>query len=206
MNEPTSTAEAEAWINAQLFNRDLYGAVAQASEVHRAAHGCTLYPSTPGQILGAVAAASGAKRVLEIGGGYGYGTLWLARGVGRGGRVETIESDPGHAAMITGHALQYGFEGVISVHEGEDAEVLPSLTGPFDLIVYDADIPGVGHIPQAHRLLRRGGTFLVSNLFLGRYEPDHPGLAEGAAFRQAMLDSEDWLCGFAGLKLVAVKR
>lgn len=205
MDEPETTAAAEAWIAAQLFNRDEFGAVAQASEEHRAAHGCTLYPSTPGQFLGAMAAACNAKRVLEIGGGFGYGTLWLARGVGRGGRVETVESDPGHAVMITGHALQYGFDGVIAVHEGEDADVLPGLTGPYDLIVYDADIPGPGHIPHFERLLRRGGTLVASNLFLGRYEPDHRGLAEGAAFRQAMLDSEVWRCGFANLKLVAVK-
>lgn len=204
--EPASTEEAEGWIATQLFNRDEFGLVAQASEAHRAEHGCTLYPSTPGQILGAMAATANAKRVLEIGGGYGYGTLWLARGVGRGGRVETIERDPGHAAMITGHALQYGFENVISVHEGEDANVLPGLSGAYDLIVYDADVPGPGHIPHFHRLLRRGGTLLASNLFLGRYEQDHPGLADGAAFRREMLDSSDWLCAFADLKLVAVKR
>jgi predicted O-methyltransferase YrrM len=206
VDEPTSDAAAYAWINEALTHRDPYAAVALAGDAHREAHGCTLYASNPGHWLGAIAASTGARRILEIGGGFGYGTLWLAHGAGRGAVIETIESDPGHAAVIEGHARQYDRADQIRVHVGFDAEVLPTLAGPYDLIVYDADIPGPGHIAHFERLARRGGTVSVSNLFLGRYAPDRRGLADGAAFREQMLDSPNWLCAFAGHKLVAVRR
>jgi predicted O-methyltransferase YrrM len=206
MDEPKSDAAAYAWIAEALTNRDPYAAVALAGDAHREEHGCDLYASNPGHWLGAIAASTGARRILEIGGGYGYGALWLAHGGGRGARIETIESDPGHAVVIEGYARQYDRADQITVHVGVDADVLPTLTGPYDLIVYDADIPGPGHIAQFERLARKGGTVSVSNLFLGRYAPDMPGLADGAAFREQMLDSPNWVCAFAGHKLVAVRR
>lgn len=205
-DEPGTTAQAEAWVGQALAFRDPFEAVALAGDEHRIEHGCNVYASTPGHLLGALAAATGARRILEIGGGFGYGALWLAHGAGRGARIDVIEDDPGHAAVIEGHARRYDRADEITVHVGRDAEVLPTLAGPYDLIVYDADVPGPGHIPQFERLARRGGTLSISNLFLRRYAPDHPHLADGAAFRSAMLDSPNWLCAFANLKLVAVRR
>ena len=201
-----TTAAAEAWVAQALSFRDPYESVAFAGDEHRLEHGCNVYASMPGHLLGALAASIGARRILEIGGGFGYGALWLAHGTGRGASIDVIEDDPVHAAAIEGFARQFGREGEIRVHLGVDADVLPTLPGPYDLIVYDADVPGVGHIPQFERLARRGGTLSISNLFLGRYAPDHPGLAEGAAFREAMMTSPNWLCAFANLKLIAVRR
>jgi predicted O-methyltransferase YrrM len=43
-----------------------------------------------GPLLGVLAAATGAERILELGTGLGYSALWLAED---GAHVDTIEQD-----------------------------------------------------------------------------------------------------------------
>src|SRR5262249_57377014 len=62
---------------------------------HRARHGCGAYPSEDGAILGVIAAAVAAKRVLELGCALGYTALWFAHGA-EGASIDTIEFDPAH--------------------------------------------------------------------------------------------------------------
>jgi caffeoyl-CoA O-methyltransferase len=205
-DEPTSEAAVAAYIERELLARDHFIDVALASDEHRGQHLCDAYPSRPGHMLGALAASTGARRILEIGGGLGYSALWLAHGAGAGATVETIEADPGHAEMLNDFAAKRGHADAISVLLGTDEEVLPGLMGPYDLAFYDAAIPGLELADHLERLVRVGGLVIASNIFLGRYVPDHPELPRGAAFRERMLDSRDWLTSFANGKLLAVRR
>lgn len=91
------------------------------------------------------------------------------------------------------------------VHEGADADVLVALEPTYDLAFYDAFIPGPELVDQMERLLRPGGLLIASNVFLGRYVPDHPDLPRGAAFRARILNSPSWHTSFANGKLVAVR-
>lgn len=52
-----------------------------------------------GKLLQLLAQISGAKSILEIGTLGGYSTIWLARALGKGGRLITLEADPHHAAV-----------------------------------------------------------------------------------------------------------
>ena len=52
-----------------------------------------------GKLLSLVATLTRATRVLEIGTLAGYSTIYLARGVGPGGRVVTLEYEPKHAEV-----------------------------------------------------------------------------------------------------------
>jgi predicted O-methyltransferase YrrM len=205
-NEPTSEAAVAAYVEAQLLARDPFIEVARLSDAHREQHGCDAFPSRPGHLLATFARALQARRVLEIGGGFGYSTLWLADGAAPDGVVETIEADPSHAATLREHAEQYGFVDRVVVHEGTDADVLPGLQPPYDLAFYDAEIPGPELVDHLQRLLRPGGIVIASNIFLGRYVPDHPDLPRAAAFRERMLDGDGWQTAFANAKLVAVRR
>ena len=51
----------------------------EATLKHRAVHGCSAYPYDNGALLGALAAAANARRVLELGTALGYTALWFAR-------------------------------------------------------------------------------------------------------------------------------
>jgi predicted O-methyltransferase YrrM len=204
--EPTSEAAVAAYIERELLARDPFVDVALASDEHRSQHDCDAYPSRPGHMLGALAAATNSRRILEIGGGLGYSALWLAHGAGAGAMVETIEADRSHAEMLLSFASKHGHADAISVLPGTDEEVLTRLVGPYDLVFYDAAIPGTWLVDPLDRLVLPGGLVIASNVFLGRYVPDHPDLLRGAAFRQRMLESRDWLTSFANGKLLAVRR
>lgn len=106
--EPTNLQEAINWVERHSQAADRFRHLAEASDRHRAQHRCGIYPSSDAQLLGVLAAASGARRVMEIGCGLGYSALWLAYGAGGEATVETIESDQAHAGMARGNFAAEG--------------------------------------------------------------------------------------------------
>lgn len=46
---------------------------------------------------------------------------------------------------------------------------------------------------------------MTSNLFLGQYAPDAPGLERGAEYRRLILEDERWLSTFWGETGVSVR-
>lgn len=189
--EPSNAQAIAAWIRQQTRARDRFGHVYDASERHREEHGpeCTVYPSGSGPLLGTLAAGTGATRILEVGCGLGYSALWLAYGAAPDGRVESIESNAGHAELAQRHLDQEKYADRITLHLGRGAEVLPRLTGPYDLIFCDSDLDEYGaYLDHFARLLRPGGLLITSNLFLGQYGSDIPGLDQAAAYRLHILD------------------
>lgn len=62
-----------------------------------------LIPRSTGRFLSTIVTAMQANRILEVGTGYGYSTLWMALAQPRMGRIWTIESQAEHTAI----ALSY---------------------------------------------------------------------------------------------------
>lgn len=203
-DEPTSTGAVAAWIKGRVGERDPFHDVFEATERHRAEHACGAYASGDAPLLGVIAAAIGARKVLEIGCALGYSALWLAHG--SGGEVDTIEFDAAHVQLARDHVRRHGFADRIQLLEGEDRDVLPTLSGPYDLVVYDAAVRYPLLLEHFVRLLRTGGTLVSSNLFLAKYAPDLPGLEDGAEYRRLLLDDQRWTTAFAIEKAVSVLR
>jgi predicted O-methyltransferase YrrM len=190
-DEPASQAAVAGWIRTQTRARDRYASVYDASEQHRIEHGgeCDVYPSASGPLLGALAAAARAKRILEVGCGLGYSALWLADGAGPDGTVETCEKDPVHAEIARRHLDGHDAGRRITIRAGRALDVLAGLRGPYDLIFADGDPDEyLADLEQFMRLLKPGGTLITSNLFLGVYVPDAPWLADAAEYRRRILD------------------
>lgn len=198
-NEPDSTEAIAGWIAERMRAHDRFRHVYEASEQHREEHGpdCTVYPSGSGAVLGTLAAATGAKHILELGCGLGYSALWLAYGSSPDGRVETIEHDGTHAELARWNFAQEGYGDRITVLEGRAVDLLPTLAGPYDLIFCDSDVEEYGAYPEHFlRLLRPGGLLITSNLFLGRYSLEIPGLGQAAGYREQILGDERLLTAF----------
>src|SRR5262245_49925953 len=98
--------------------RDPFSEIRAATAAHRKRHGCGAYAYGNGPLLGALAAAVGARRILELGTALGYTALWLAHGV-PDGVVDTIERDPEHVRLARTHVEAFGLGGDVIVHEGE---------------------------------------------------------------------------------------
>jgi len=202
--EPTSDAEARAWIAGHLQAGDPFRAIYEATERHRAEHACEAYASSNGPLLGVLARGVGARRSLEIGTALGYTAAWLAHGA-PGGRVDTLEADPAHAELARAELRSVGLAERVRVLVGGSPRALAGLEAGYDLIFYDASIPGVDELSSFRALLRPGGLLVTSNLFLGIYDQAMPGLSRGAESRRELLERSRWLTTFADLKALSIR-
>lgn len=120
-----------------------------------------------GKLLNLIVRMSGARRVLEIGALGGYSTIWLARGVGEGGTVTSIEAEPDNAAVARANLDAAGVGARVAIRIGRAAEVLPTLEGsdPFDLVFIDADKESnTVYLDWAARLGRPGTVIVLDNI------------------------------------------
>jgi len=197
-NEPTSAEAVLQWVEAHIRANDRFAHVAEKYASHRAAHGCyDVYPYSNGTLLGTLAAAHRARRILEVGGGLGYSALWFAYGAGPESLIESVERDPTHAAIAREHFTAAGLSDRVKILEGIGADVLPVLNDSYDVTYFDTDpTESLLDLEQFQRLLKPGGLLISANLFLGQYAPDLPGLEKTAEYRERILDDARWLTTF----------
>ena len=117
-----------------------------------------------GQLLSLLARAIGARRVLELGSGYGYSALWLARAVGPDGVVHCTDGKAKNRDRAMEFLGRAGLADRVKFHVGDALMSMEKLSGPFDLVFNDLDkehYPEV--IDKVARVLRPGGLFLTDN-------------------------------------------
>jgi caffeoyl-CoA O-methyltransferase len=120
-----------------------------------------------GRLLGVLARATGARRILEIGTAIGYGALCLARGAPEA-LVVTIDKDPERLATARGYLERAGVAGRVELIEGAALDVLYRLEGPFDLVYIDAvKTEYRRYLDLVLPRLRVGGLIVVDNLLWG---------------------------------------
>ena len=179
----------------QLSITDPFADILTATNTHRANHGCGAYPYDKGTLLGALAAAVNARRIVEVGTALGYTAIWLAHGAPRA-QVDTIEADTEHVRIARQHCSDYAMDGRVQVHHGDALTVLDTLDADaYDLAFFDGFAPTPELIDGLRRRLRVGGTLVCANLTLGGPEASQP-LADAAA----------WLTHSFGETAIAVKR
>jgi predicted O-methyltransferase YrrM len=117
-----------------------------------------------GVTLELLARSIGARRVMELGSGYGYSAYWFARAVGPAGEVHCTEGDPANAARAERYLTDAGLWDRVSYHVGDAVEQLAATDGDFDVVFCDIDKPGY---PAAWRAaaerIRVGGLYLCDN-------------------------------------------
>jgi caffeoyl-CoA O-methyltransferase len=121
-----------------------------------------------GRFLQILVASSGAKRVLELGTSNGYSGIWIGRALQEtGGKLTTVEIDEGRWKEAKANFEKAGMAGLIDARLGDAAKVIPTLTGPFDLIFMDTEKGDyLAQYRLALPLLRPGGLFLSHNVVL----------------------------------------
>jgi predicted O-methyltransferase YrrM len=92
-----------------------------------------------GRFLRVMIASSGATRALEIGGANGYSAIWIGLGLRQtGGRLTTIEYDPGRARVAADNIRKAGLADIVTVIPGDGFKEIPKLAGEFDFVFLDA--------------------------------------------------------------------
>ena len=104
------------------------------------------------------------RRILEIGTATGYSALVMYTYAPSDCRILTIEKDPERAAEARRSFDRFGADRIELV-EADAAQVLPELTGPYDLIFLDAAKGQyIRFLPELVRLLPPGGVLLTDNV------------------------------------------
>jgi len=166
---------------------DPFADVRAATDAHRAEHGCGAYPYNNGPLLGVLAAAAQARRILELGTALGYTALSFAQGA-PDAVIDTIEADAEHVRLARAQVEAHGMDGHVVVHHGDFTRVLRTLDPGYDVAFFDGFTPTPPILAALRRLLRQRGLLISANL-------THAG---SDAYRAALDDADAWLTGFIG--------
>jgi predicted O-methyltransferase YrrM len=138
-----------------------------------------------GAALRFLAAAIGARSVVEIGTGCGTSGIWLLRGMRPMAVLTTVDVEPEHQRLARAAYLAAGFTaGRYRLIGGLALEVLPRLAdGAYDMVFCDADRQEYpDYLTAAVRLLRPGGIVVFNATMPGTAATERaPTEAEMAA-------------------------
>jgi predicted O-methyltransferase YrrM len=128
-----------------------------------------------GRDLAVMARAIGARRVFELGSGFGYSALFFARAVGREGSVHCTDLSEENEHLAKGFLTRAGVWEQITYHREEAKAALRRTGGIWDIVYNDIDKDGYPEtVDLAYQHLRPGGLFITDNvLWSGRVlEPE----------------------------------
>jgi predicted O-methyltransferase YrrM len=169
-----------------------------------------------GHLCYQLARTLGARRVFELGSGYGYSTAFFARAVREngGGEVHHVVWDETLSAKARGHLAALGVDDVVRYHVAEAIGELRQTPGPFDLIFNDIDKRGYpDSLPVIEEKLRPGGLLIIDNMLwsgrifdAGDTSPDTAGVRE---FTARITASDRWIVSLVPIRdgmIVATRR
>ncbi|MDP7033457.1 MAG: O-methyltransferase [Planctomycetota bacterium] len=167
-----------------------------------------------GRFLAQLVLLSRARRILEMGSGFGYSALWMARYLPSGGRVIQTENDPDNVDRSREYFQRAGCEDRTEWHLGDAMEIVSGLEGGFDLVLIDVEksrYPAA--FEQVRDRLNPGGLLVVDNA-LWRGQVANPNFQDSSTLGvrkllEAVASDRALLCSLLPLRdgvLVALRR
>ena len=142
-----------------------------------------------GHLCYQVARMIGARRVFEMGSGFGYSTAFFARAVQEngGGVVHHVVWDDALSTRARQHLGALGYDGLVQYHVSEAIDALRLEPGPFDLVFNDIDKDAYpASLPIIESKLRPGGVLIIDNmLWSGRIFDSRDSSADTEGVREA---------------------
>ena len=172
-----------AAVRRPLRLRDPFADVQESTRRHRRQHRCGAVTYGDGSLPATLAAAVGARRIVEVGTALGYTALSMAQGAPEA-EVDTVEMDADHVQLAREQIAAHGMAARVRVHHGAAEAVLPGLAeGTYDLAFFDGFTPTAEVLGALRRLLRSGGTLVAGNLILGPSRAVTDDLADPSRWR-----------------------
>lgn len=160
-----------------------------------------------GQYCYQLARIMGARRIFEMGSGYGYSTAWFARAVQEngGGRVHHVVWNERLSKRAQRHLERMGLGALVEYRVSEAVAALKDTDGLFDIIFCDIvkeQYPEA--LPVIAEKLRPGGVLIADNAWwAGRvlHEDDHSAPTEGMrVFTHELVNDPSWIVTFIPLR------
>ena len=118
-----------------------------------------------GQALEVMARVVGAKRVFEMGSGFGYSAYWFSRATGPDGEIHLTDMDPGNEQKALDYLGRAGLAEPIRYHVADAFSAFDATEGDFDVVYCDIDKDSY---PEAWRRARErvriGGLYMCDNM------------------------------------------
>lgn len=139
--------------------------IATQMEQIAAERGFPIVGPVVGQLLYQLARGLRARRVFEMGSGFGYSTWWFARAVGAEGQVIHTDGALENSARAQSLLERAGLAERVTFQIGDARELLAQQDGSFDVIFCDIDKHQYPDVPEiALPRLRRGGLLIFDNI------------------------------------------
>lgn len=158
----------------------------------------------------------GAKRIFELGSGYGYSTAWFAKAVveNGGGEVYHVVWDERLSDQARQHLGSMGYDEIVKYLIGEAVQVLRQTKSPFDLIFNDINKEAYpDSLPVINEKLRPGGVLIIDNMLWGGRifdQQDKDEATEGVrTFTQLITNDPGWIVSLVPIRdgvIVAYKK
>jgi len=151
-----------------------------------------------GRFLAQLVTLTGARRIFEMGSGYGYSALWFARALAEDGEIYLSDGSPENIAKAREFLARDGQEQKATFLVGYAQDLLQTVPGSFDILFCDIDkeqYPDVFEL--ARNRLRVGGALVIDNMIWGGdvADPENDELSTRGirAFTDRMWGAEDFL-------------
>src|SRR5919108_5089665 len=108
-------------------------------EAEGEARGFPIVGRQVGVTLELLARSIGARRVVELGSGFGYSAYWFSRAVGESGELHLTDGDPENERKADDYLRRARLAGPVRFHVGDAVASLEDLRGEFDVVYCDID-------------------------------------------------------------------
>ena len=145
-------------------------------EAEGEARGFPIVGRQVGVTLELLARSIDARRVVELGSGFGYSAYWFSRAVGEDGELHLTDGDPENERKAEDYLRRANLAGPLRYHVGDAVDSFRKLEGEFDVVYCDIDKQGYPAAWRAARdRIRPGGLYVCDNvLWSGRVTEPSP--------------------------------
>ncbi len=127
-----------------------------------------IIPHETARLLSVLLTMKKPKNILEVGTAVGFSAGLMTRYLEDGGTVTTIDRFEVMLKDARVNIKRMGLKDKIKILEGDAADILPTLTGPYDVIFLDAAKGQYSaFLPHCIRLMPIGGLLLVDDVLQG---------------------------------------
>lgn len=118
-----------------------------------------------GRMLEIMARSVSARRIFELGSGFGYSAYWFSRATGPDGEIHLTDMDPNNRDQALDFLGRAGLDGPIEYHVSDALKALGETGGLFDIVYCDIDKEGYPDAwAQGKERVRVGGLYISDNM------------------------------------------